>query len=126
MSSTIRSFALALVTAAMVAGCANRSGDPALMPPPDDSWSPAINVSATAGGPPQPSAASAAPAPRDPWPRDVTLTGADALIYQPQVDSWTGNVLAWRVAIALRPTGAKNETFGVVWGTARTDVDRVT
>ncbi len=125
MFPTIRNFAFTLVTVALVAGCANRS-DSALMPPPDDSWSPAINASATGGGLPPPSAAPAAPAPRDPWPRDVTLTGADALIYQPQVDSWTGNTLAWRVAVALRPTGQKEETFGVVWGTARTDVDRVT
>ena len=30
------------------------------------------------------------------------------------------------MAVALRPTGQKAETFGVIWGTARTDVDRVT
>ncbi|HQR57254.1 MAG TPA: hypothetical protein PLW72_14805 [Burkholderiaceae bacterium] len=126
MASTIRTLALTLVTGAMIAGCASRSGDPALMPPPDGSSSPTMNVSAVSGGLPPPAAASAAPAPRDPWPRDVTLTGADALIYQPQIDSWTGNALAWRVAVALRPTGQKDETFGVVWGTARTDVDRVT
>jgi hypothetical protein len=125
MVSTLRNIALTLVAGAMVAACANRSGDPALMPPPDDSSSPAMNLSAAGGGSP-PAAAQAAPAPRDPWPRDVTLTGADALIYQPQIDSWTGNALAWRVAVALRPTGQKDETFGVLWGTARTDVDRVT
>ncbi len=83
-----------------------------------------MNVSA--GGDAPPPAPAPAPVPRDPWPRDVSLTGADALIYQPQVDSWTGNALAWRAAVALRPTGQKNETFGVVWGTARTDVDRIT
>jgi hypothetical protein len=66
------------------------------------------------------------PVPVDPWPRDVTLSNADALIYQPQIDSWQGNQLAWRVAVALRPTGAKDETFGVLWGTARTEVDRTT
>ena len=125
MVSTFRNFALTFVAGAMVAACANRSGDPALMAPPDDSSSTAMNVSAAGGGSPL-SAAQAAPAPRDPWPRDVTLTGADALIYQPQIDSWTGNALAWRVAVALRPAGQKDETFGVVWGTARTDVDRVT
>lgn len=76
---------------------------------------------ATQGGP-----IAQAPVPSDPWPRDVTLTGADALIYQPQVESWTGNELSWRVAVALRPTGQKAETFGVVRGAARTDVDRVT
>ncbi len=75
----------------------------------------------------QAAAAPAQPAgPVDPWPRDVTLPNADALIYQPQIDSWKGNALNWRVAVALRPTGTKAETFGVVWGTARTEVDRVT
>src|SRR5262245_11321470 len=48
------------------------------------------------------------PVPVDPWPRDVTLSNADALIYQPQIDSWQSNQLAWRVAAALRPTGAKD------------------
>jgi len=66
------------------------------------------------------------PVPVDPWPRDVTLSNADALIYQPQIDSWQGNLLSWRVAVALRPTGVKDETFGVLWGTARTEVDRTT
>ncbi|MGH6623432.1 MAG: hypothetical protein ACREBN_05645, partial [Burkholderiaceae bacterium] len=85
------------------------------------------------GLPPPPNAAPAAvPAaapvapPADPWPRDITLSNADALIYQPQIESWTGNQLKWRVAVALRPTGTKNETFGVLWGSARTEVDRTT
>jgi hypothetical protein len=81
-----------------------------------------------AGAPPPPSAPPAVtpPPPVDPWPRDLTLSNADALIYQPQIDSWTGNRLAWRVAVALRPSGSKTETFGVLWGTARTEVDRTT
>jgi hypothetical protein len=54
------------------------------------------------------------------------LSNADALIYQPQIESWTGNQMQWRVAVALRPTGAKAETFGVLWGSARTEVDRST
>src|SRR5262249_56308563 len=77
-------------------------------------------------GAPAVSAAPPAFLPVDPWPRDVTLANADALIYQPQVDSWQGNALAWRVAVAVRPTGTKDETFGVLWGTARTEVDRTT
>jgi hypothetical protein len=31
-----------------------------------------------------------------------------------------------RPADRLRPTGVKDETFGVLWGTARTEVDRTT
>lgn len=66
--------------------------------------------------------------PADPWPREVTLPDATLLIYQPQVSSWQGNTLALRAAVAVRPTGGKQETqetFGVVWATARTQVDRV-
>lgn len=67
-----------------------------------------------------------AEAPSDPWPRDVTLKNADALIYQPQIESWTGNRMAWRVAVALRTGASKDETFGVIKGTSRTEVDRST
>ena len=65
------------------------------------------------------------PIPPDPWPREVKLGDATLLLYQPQVNSWTGNILDFRAAVAVRPTGSKQETFGVVWGTARTHVDRV-
>jgi hypothetical protein len=66
------------------------------------------------------------PAPTDPWPRQMTLDGgATALVYQPQVDSWQGNVLEFRAAVAIRPAGSTQEVFGVVWATARTRVDRV-
>jgi hypothetical protein len=98
------------------AGCAG--GRPPAGPP--MMRTPAAQASPPAGPPPAPAL------PPDPWPRDVTLPNADALIYQPQVDSWDGNALAWRVAVALRPSGQKDETFGVLWGTARTEVDRTT
>ena len=56
---------------------------------------------------PTSSAGSVPPQSADPWPRDVTLSNADALIYQPQIESWTGNQMKWRVAVALRPTGVE-------------------
>ena len=62
--------------------------------------------------------------PADPWPREITISHAVVLIYQPQVNSWTGNVLNFRTAVALKPAGARMETFGVIAGTARTEVDR--
>jgi len=63
--------------------------------------------------------------PADPWPRQVQVSNATLLVYQPQVESWTGNMLSFRSAVAVRPTSAKDEVFGVVWATARTQVDRV-
>ena len=39
--------------------------------------------------------------------------------------SWQGNQLAFRAAVAAKAQGANTETFGVIWGSARTEVDRV-
>jgi hypothetical protein len=80
---------------------------------------------AFAQAPAAPSPVAAAALPADPWPRDVSLPDAALLIYQPQVNSWTDNVLDFRAAMAIKPTGAKEETFGVVFATARTQVDKV-
>ncbi len=63
--------------------------------------------------------------PPDPWPRDVSIADAAVLLYQPQVNSWTDNKLDLRAALAIKPTGATEETFGVVFATARTQVDKV-
>src|SRR5262245_30424710 len=75
------------------------------------------------------SAQAAAPPsnlPADPWPRDVSIPSAAVLVYQPQVIKWEGNRLDCRSAGGLKPTGAKDETFGVVFASARTQVDKVT
>jgi hypothetical protein len=63
--------------------------------------------------------------PKDPWPRVVDLTKGQVLVYQPQVVKWTDNQLDFRAALAIKPTGASEETFGTIVGTARTQVDRV-
>ena len=47
------------------------------------------------------------------------------LVYQPQVNKWDGNRIDFRAALAIKPTGAKDETFGVIFATARTQVDKV-
>lgn len=71
-------------------------------------------------------AAAAPPAgiPADPWPRDVSVGNAAVLVYQPQVNSWVGNQIDMRMAAALKPAGAAQETFGVVYASARTQVDK--
>ena len=63
--------------------------------------------------------------PADPWPRDLSIPGAAVLVYQPQVNSWKDNQIDFRAAVALKPDGAKDETFGVIFATARTQVDKV-
>jgi len=72
----------------------------------------------------QPAPAAAANLPADPWPRDVSIPSAAVLIYQPQVNSWVGNRIDFRAALALKPGGAQQETFGVVFANARTQVDK--
>ncbi len=63
--------------------------------------------------------------PADPWPRDISVAGAAVLVYQPQVNAWVGNQLDFRVAMAIKPTGAKEESFGSAFVSARTQVDKV-
>jgi hypothetical protein len=75
-----------------------------------------------------PAPAARAPAgqpPADPWPRVVDLSNGQVLVYQPQVNSWDGNRIDFRSALAIKPTGAQNESFGVIFANARTQVDKV-
>jgi hypothetical protein len=58
------------------------------------------------------------------WPRQIEANGAVVLIYQPQIDSWQGNRLSARSAVAVRPPNSQSASFGVVWITARTAVDK--
>jgi hypothetical protein len=79
----------------------------------------------TAFAQPSSAAPAAAPVPADPWPRKLDLANASVLVYQPQINSWDGNQLDFRSAVAIQPVGAKQETFGVFFAKARTHVDRV-
>ena len=72
-----------------------------------------------------PGAAAAAPSTPDPWPRQVQLPSASVLVYQPQVESWQGNQLTFRCAVAATPSGSDAKTYGVIWGSARTEVNRI-
>ncbi len=63
--------------------------------------------------------------PPDPWPRVVDLADGQVLVYQPQVTKWTDNQLEFRSALAIKPDNAKEETFGVIFASTRTQVDKV-
>jgi len=65
------------------------------------------------------------PVPPDPWPRKVELSSATVLVYQPQVESWDGNQMQIRAAVSVKPAGAQAQSFGAIFATARTEVDRV-
>ncbi len=71
------------------------------------------------------STAKVAPNAGDPWPRIITLQGATISIYQPQVDSWSGNVLNAYAAVKVKTAGKQTTDYGVIWFTANTEVDKV-
>ena len=74
-------------------------------------------------------ASTPSPTAPDPWPRRVVAGSGSTLttflVYQPQLDSWSGITLEGHAAVSVQPAGAKDPTFGVIWFTARTDVDKV-
>src|SRR5262245_28184701 len=61
----------------------------------------------------------------DPWPRITSANGAKVSIYQPQLQSWTGNQLDAFAAVTIKAKGSAATNYGVIWFTARTEVDKV-
>ena len=58
------------------------------------------------------------------WPRDFPLPGDQLLqLYQPQIDSWTGDVMSGRAAVAIGPKSG-TPTYGMVRFSARVAVDK--
>src|SRR5215217_5477421 len=62
--------------------------------------------------------------PPDPWPRVVDLASGQVLVYQPQINDWTGNQLSFRAAMAYKKDKTQGQDFGTVTATTRTQVDR--
>ncbi len=69
-------------------------------------------------------ASAAAPTPAQAWPREVQLPNALVLVYQPQVTSWVDNKIEFRSAVAIKPKGGTAESFGTVFATASTRVNK--
>jgi hypothetical protein len=61
----------------------------------------------------------------DPWPRTITSPGTTIQVYQPQLNHWTGNTLDAFAAVAIQSQGSHDKVYGVIWFTARTEVDKV-
>ena len=59
------------------------------------------------------------------WPRYAATNGYEFAVYQPQIGKWQGNQLEGRFALAVRPSGTTNETYGVIFFKARTEIDKV-
>lgn len=58
------------------------------------------------------------------WPRQLQRDGTIITIYQPQVEHWDGNRLQSRAAVAVETPAAAQPTYGVIWLSARTEVDK--
>lgn len=66
------------------------------------------------------------------WPRTYQVDGVEFSLYQPQIDSWTGNVLRGRQVMAVKTGEAKGadgqpaveQSYGVLWLSARTETDK--
>src|SRR5215469_15659070 len=67
-----------------------------------------------------------------PWPRSFDVNGIHLELHHPQMDSWVGNQLKGRLAVAVRKgtqvgsDGKSHDvmTYGVAWFSARTDTDK--
>jgi hypothetical protein len=62
------------------------------------------------------------------WPRQMDGDGGEIVLYQPQIESYSGNVLSARAAVSLKPAGSDDVVFGAIWFEARmsTDLDNRT
>ena len=62
--------------------------------------------------------------PENPWPREITTSRGNILMYQPQPEDLDGNTLNARAAISIDMDNSGNLIFGVVWFSARLETDR--
>jgi hypothetical protein len=91
---------------------------------------PASAPASPAPRPPAPAAAGALSATREgtgntPWPREATEGGRAFTVYQPQIEKWDGVRLHARAAVSVESAASPLQHFGVVWFSARADVDKV-
>src|SRR5689334_17377594 len=61
----------------------------------------------------------------DGWPRRFAVGANSASVYQPQIEEWSGNSLSARAALAITETQSKQPLYGVLWFSARAEIDKV-
>ena len=57
------------------------------------------------------------------WPQEISGPEGKVIVYQPQPEKLSGNVLTGRAAVSLELTGKDAPIFGAGWFTARIDTD---
>ena len=83
-----------------------------------------------AARPATPTAPGASAAPQGssgnaPWPRESREGGRTYTVYQPQIEKWDGTRLHARAAVSVESEASPLQHFGVVWFSARAEVDKV-
>ncbi len=58
------------------------------------------------------------------WPREIETGGHRVIIYQPQLETFTGDAIRGRAAVSVTLAGEAEPVFGTVWIKARTLTDR--
>ena len=125
MKTLARSAAIILL-GALLSSCTSGAGTAGPGPGAAGPGAPAPSAGGSVPGVPPAGAAPQAVV-DDHWPREVSSGGDHVTMYQPQVDSWDGSLLRAHAAVAVKTGDAKTPpTFGVVWLTVRTEVDRET
>ena len=59
------------------------------------------------------------------WPRKFAVGPNSVAVYQPQIEEWLGNSLSARAAIAITENQSKQPLYGVLWFSARAEIDKI-
>jgi hypothetical protein len=62
----------------------------------------------------------------DTWPREIDTPNGTIVIYQPQLERFSGDHLEARAAMAVTPKKTKTPVFGAAWFNCRVSTDRDT
>jgi hypothetical protein len=62
----------------------------------------------------------------DPWPRRLVSGSNTFSVFQPQYEHWDQGRLDGRAAVAVENAASPQPTYGVVWFSARTEIDKDT
>jgi hypothetical protein len=58
------------------------------------------------------------------WPREFQSGSTTFTVYQPQLESWKSRDLTGRAAVSMKDAISPEERFGVIWFTAKANVNR--
>src|SRR5215510_6652685 len=61
----------------------------------------------------------------DGWPRRFAVGTNSVAVYQPQIEEWSGNSLSARAALAITENQSKQPLYGVLWFSARAEIDKI-